>query len=200
MKFTIYCTGIFGHPEPQTTSEFTNVDGYDNPMYAVLTTTVEEGKDSVCLLLDQWISTKWNFPIARYKVIFCSLTGTSTRLPLHLFSLSTTRVTTCVSHYWQRGSIRASWVCKRLVEKITLFVIVCITSILHVFLFAYITTFWFIHGSSAQEEFDHVYSTVNKKKKKMESDQTQDTSDSTEKEVATCTTSTTVKHDNDNNS
>ena len=69
-----------------------------------------------------------------------------------------------------------------------LIVIVCITSILHVFVYAYISTFWSVHGSSAQEEFDHVYSTVNKKKKKTESEQSQDGSESTEKEVATCMT------------
>ena len=49
-----------------------------------------------------------------------------------------------------------------------------------------ISVLWSFHGLSAQEEFDYVYSTVNKKKKKKktESEQSKDGSDSTEKEVA----------------
>ena len=64
--------------------------------------------------------------------------------------------------------------------------------ILHIFLYAYIVIFWSVHELSAQEEFDHVYSTVNKKKKKKnketESEQSKDESESTENEVVTCMT------------
>ena len=76
-----------------------------------------------------------------------------------------------------------------------LFVIVHITSILHVFVYAYITTIWSINGLSVEVEFNHVYSAVNsKKKKKTKPEQSKNESASIDKKVATCMTFHQLKH------